>query len=103
MIMTAVPTAGEALELLEGQLDLTNVRLKLSDREEGKGYDDRHLDLMETEYRRFLALQRTYPEADIVPCKLVDEMCRTARLLTDGHRSVFRTGPWRAHVGWPAL
>lgn len=74
MITTAVPTPAEALELLEGQLDLTNVRLKLSDPEEGKGYEDHYLDLMELEYRRFLALQRAYPEADIVPCKLVDEM-----------------------------
>ena len=30
------------------------------------------LDLAEQEYRRFLALHLVFPEADIVPCKLVD-------------------------------
>jgi hypothetical protein len=58
-------------------LDLRNVRMKLADPEEGKGYDDERLDLLEQEYRRFLAMHLMYPDADIVPCKIVDEIWHT--------------------------
>lgn len=63
-----------ALARVDEVLDLTNVRRKLADPEEGKGYDVAHLDRMETEYRRYLALQLAYPDRDIVPCRIVDEM-----------------------------
>jgi hypothetical protein len=48
--------------------------MKLADPEEGKGYSASHLDQMESEYRKFLSLKAAFPEADIVPCELVDEM-----------------------------
>jgi hypothetical protein len=67
-------TATEALTRLGEILDLSNVRMKLADPEEGKGYGGDQLDLMEIEYRKFLALQLAFPGADIVPSKLVDEM-----------------------------
>jgi hypothetical protein len=67
-------TPNEALERLKDSLDLSNIRLKLADSEEGKGYSTEHLDLMEAEYRKFLAMQLAFPGTEIVPCELVDEM-----------------------------
>lgn len=79
--------AGEkALELLAERLDLGNVRMKLADREEGKGYSDTELDLAEREYRRFLALHLMYPDEDIVPCKVVDEIWHQHILDTAAYR-----------------
>jgi len=66
--------AAEALDRLDDLLDLSNVRLKLSNPDEGEGCSEVELDLMESEYRRFLALRMAHPEAEIVPCKLVDEV-----------------------------
>jgi hypothetical protein len=72
---TLAPNAAtEALIRLGEVLDLGNVRMKLGDPEEGPGYADDRLDLMETEYRKFLALHLAFPTAEIVPSKLVDEM-----------------------------
>lgn len=79
--------ANEALKRLVTRLDLTNIRLKLADREEGKGYSDEHLDLMEAEYRKFLALHLMYPDADIVPCQLVDEIWHQHILDTIAYRA----------------
>jgi hypothetical protein len=67
-------TPANALNRLAGILDLSNVRTKLADPHEGKGMSGCQLDLAEQEYRRFLALHLAYPHADIVPCKLVDEI-----------------------------
>jgi hypothetical protein len=75
---TTVPapsmTALDGLARVDELINLTNVRRKLADPEEGKGYDEAQLDRMEAEYRRYLALQLAFPDADIVPCKIVDEM-----------------------------
>jgi hypothetical protein len=49
------------------------VRRKIADPNEGKGWDQGQLDLAEREYRRFFALHLIYPEAEVVPCHLVDE------------------------------
>ncbi|MFL6136687.1 MAG: glycine-rich domain-containing protein [Frankiaceae bacterium] len=69
---TATPlTAAQALEYLS-TLDLTMIRLKLADPEEGQGWSIEQLDLAEREYRRFLALHLLHPDRAIVPCKLVD-------------------------------
>ena len=67
-------TPTDTLARIGEVLDLSNIRFKLSDPEEGKGYSQERLDLMESEYRKFLALQAAFPGADIVPCGLVDEM-----------------------------
>jgi hypothetical protein len=66
--------AAEALDRLHDVLDLSNVRLKLANPDEGVGCSEAELDLMEGEYRRFLALRIAHPDAEIVPCRLVDEM-----------------------------
>jgi hypothetical protein len=70
----AAPTVYEARQRIDVALDLGNLRMKLADPNEGKGYIPDHLDLMEDEYRKFLALHVAFPGTDIVPCKLVDEM-----------------------------
>lgn len=64
----------EALRLIRNRLDLSAVRMKLSDPEEGKGYAASHLNLMEGEYQKFLAMHVAFPDMDVVPCEIVDEM-----------------------------
>jgi len=73
-ITASIANPADALRQLDALLDLTNVRVKLADVEEGEGMTADELDLAEQEYRRFLALHWAFPEADIVPCKLVDEV-----------------------------
>jgi hypothetical protein len=75
-----------ALQLLEERLDLGNVRMKLADPEEGHGCSAERLDVMEAEYRKFLALHLAYPDADIVPCKLVDDIWHQHILDTAAYR-----------------
>jgi hypothetical protein len=79
--------ANEDLGRLDAVLDLGNVRLKLADQEEWKGYDEARLDLMESEYRKFLALHLAFPGDDIVPCKLVDEIWHQHILDTAAYRA----------------
>lgn len=79
-------TPDQALERLNDLLDLSNVRMKLADCEEGPGLEWDEIDLMESEYRKFLALQMLYVGADIVPCKIVDEMW---------HRHILDTAAYR--------
>lgn len=79
-------TVVEATERINSILDLTNVRAKLADPEEGKGYGPTQLAVMEAEYRKFLALRLAYPEADIVPCSPVDEMWHQHILDTIAYR-----------------
>ena len=76
----------DALQLLDERLDLSNVRMKLADPEEGHGYTETQLDVMEDEYRKFLALHLAYPDADVVPCKLVDEIWHQHILDTAAYR-----------------
>lgn len=64
----------DALALLEERLDLSGLRFKLAHPEEGEPPTEEQIDLMEAEYRKFLALRLSHPNADIVPCKIVDEM-----------------------------
>ncbi len=80
------PTAEEALARLDDLLDLSNVKMKLADSEEGPGFDPQFIDLMEIEYRKFLAMQLMYPDADTVPCKIVDQMW---------HRHILDTAAYR--------
>jgi hypothetical protein len=64
----------EAQSLMEGieALDLEMIKLKLMDLEEGKGWSRDYADQVGEEYRKFLALTRTYPELAIVPSGPVD-------------------------------
>jgi hypothetical protein len=77
----------EALRHLEDLLDLSDVRMKLADSDEGPGLDQQQIDLMEGEYRKFLAMQLMRPGAVIVPCQIVDEMW---------HRHILDTAAYRA-------
>jgi hypothetical protein len=81
------PAVAEALQRLDDLLDLSMVRAKLADPEEGKGYSAAQLDAMETEYRKFLALRLALPSANIVPCKIVDEFWHQHILDTIAYRA----------------
>jgi hypothetical protein len=89
MTLTATPpiAPAEALDRLNLLLDLSGVRLKLADPEEGKGCDPVQLALMEGEYRKFLALHLAHPGADIVPCKIVDDIWHQHILDTAAYRA----------------
>lgn len=80
------PTAEQALARLDASLNLSNVKMKLADAEEGPGLADDEIALMESEYRKFLALHLMYPDMDVVPCKVVDEMW---------HRHILDTAAYR--------
>ena len=54
------------------ELDLSMIRMKLMDREEGQGWTDAHCLQIENEYLKYLALNRHYESRPIVPCKEVD-------------------------------
>jgi hypothetical protein len=72
------PTASHQ-ELIDNALarlssiSFADVRMKLADPKEGKGWDETILDWAEQEYRRFLALNYAYPDRTIVPDETVDE------------------------------
>lgn len=60
-----------AMEDIEA-LDLSMIKLKLQDPEEGQGWNSETCNSVELEYKRFLALKRAYPECEIVPNREVD-------------------------------
>jgi hypothetical protein len=80
-------TTADAMQRLDQELDLSSVRMKLADPDEGQGLGQAEIDLMEGEYRKFLALHLLYPDADIVPCEIVDETW---------HRHILDTAAYRA-------
>lgn len=53
-------------------LDLHLIKLKLTDKEEGKGWTSDYCDSVEIDYKRFLFLKLMYPDKDIVPNKEID-------------------------------
>ena len=81
----------EAIDLLTSVLDLSMVRSKLADPNEGKGYKKEQLDLREAEYRKFLAMHIVHPGTDIVPCRIVDEFWHQHILDTIAYRSDCQT------------
>jgi len=86
VITTEFANADVALAYLAARLDLANIRMKLEDAEEGKGFTVAQSALAEGEYRKFLALHLMYPEADIVPCHLVDDIWHQHILDTIAYR-----------------
>jgi hypothetical protein len=54
-------------------LDLSMIRRKLQDPEEGMGWTAEACEAVEIEYKRYLALKRAYPDRDIVPNQPVDK------------------------------
>lgn len=88
MTATLTPmSVEEARQLLDRHLDLGNVRMKLADSDEGPGLTPDYIDLMEAEYRKFLVLHLIHPDADIVPCKLVDQIWHRHILDTAAYRT----------------
>ena len=65
------PTMHGAL-LAIAAIDFSMVKLKLMDTEEGEGWSADQCELVELEYRRYLALSWQYPDKAIVPSKVVD-------------------------------
>lgn len=69
----------EVLELAEiamadiEALDLSMIKRKLQDPEEGMGWSEEECNEVEVEYRRYLALKRAYPEQEIVPNQPIDK------------------------------
>ena len=53
-------------------MNFTMVKLKIQDKEEGLGWTAFQCEEAETEYKRFLALKRTYPDKEVVPNKMMD-------------------------------
>lgn len=53
-------------------LDLSMIRMKLMDPEEGKGWSAQHALRVETEYRRYLKLSLEHGAKSVVPSKEVD-------------------------------
>jgi hypothetical protein len=54
-------------------LDLSMIRRKLADPEEGLGWTSDDCLEVELDYKRYLALKRAYPDRDIVPNQPVDK------------------------------
>lgn len=74
MEQTAIQSAAAGLfmEDIDG-LDFSMIKTKLQDKVEGQGWSKSKCHEAEKEYKRFLALKRTYPEKEIVPHKAVDQ------------------------------
>lgn len=53
-------------------IDLSMVKTKLEDSDEGVGWSSEYCDRVEVEYRRYLALSRAYPQKAVVPSRIVD-------------------------------
>lgn len=73
--MSLVKKAGALSKIFHEDLlamDLSMVKLKLQDPDEGMGWSEAYCDEVELQYKHFLALKREYPEKDIVPNKAVD-------------------------------
>ena len=54
--------------------DLTRIMWKIGDPGEGNGFTPQRLAQAEMDYRRFLHLHLKYPDIEIVPTKLIDEV-----------------------------
>src|SRR3569833_945382 len=85
-VVTEFVSAEDALSYLDDRLDLANESKKLEDPEEGKGFTPEQSARAEREYRRFLALHLMHPQADIVPCHLVDDIWHQHILDTIAYR-----------------
>lgn len=53
-------------------LDLSMVKLKLMDKEEGQGWSQEQVDFVETRYRRYLCMVLLDPNGSVVPTKDID-------------------------------
>lgn len=53
-------------------LDLEMIKFKLQDSEDGVGWNNQQCSIAETQYKRFLTLNKLYPDAAIVPDRVID-------------------------------
>jgi len=72
-----MPTAANSKETevgleLVNTIDLSMVKMKLMDKDEGVGWDEEFAAFAEIRYRRYLCLQILYPKQSIVPTKDID-------------------------------
>src|SRR5688572_10626666 len=65
------PTADSVMSMMES-IDLSMVRLKLLDEEEGPGWSEGRTSSVEERYRRYLCMLFLDPEGSIVPTKDID-------------------------------
>lgn len=87
MTVTLVPATPAVAFLDIIDIDVSMIRLKLTNPEDGEaGWSDEKLDLAQQEYFRFLALCLAYPDEAIVPCRLVDEFWHAHILDTRAYR-----------------
>lgn len=78
------PPAVEAIDKID--FDLTMICHKLANPEVGEPWSVEKLDLIEQEYRRYMALCLAYPEEAIVPSRTVDQMWHAHILDTRAYR-----------------
>lgn len=62
----------KGIDPLVTHIDLGMVKMKLMDTEEGPGWTMQQCEAAEIEYKRFLTLNKVYPDAAIVPNKTTD-------------------------------
>lgn len=64
----------KGIEPLIANIDLEMVKIKLQDAEEGPGLTEEQCNEAEEEYKRFLQLNKKFPELPIVPHRAMDLM-----------------------------
>jgi len=62
-------TAAKKAMSLINSIDLTMMKKKLMDKEEGQGWDEEFTAYAEIRYKRYLCLQFLYPEKSIAPAR----------------------------------
>lgn len=67
----ATKTIDKVMELINS-VDFTMIKMKLMDKEEGKGWSEQHSNDVEFLYKRFLCMINLFPEKSIVPTKEID-------------------------------
>ncbi len=86
-IISDTVSPADALSRVEARLDLTNVKRKLANPEQGLAVSPERLEVMEAEYRKYLALHLAYPDLDVVPCSDVDVIWHQHILDTAAYRA----------------
>jgi hypothetical protein len=62
----------KGIDLTIAKIDLEMVKMKLKDVEEGLGWSDEQCETAEIEYKRFLHLNKKFPDSTIVPHTIID-------------------------------
>lgn len=70
--MPQIIEVARELESRVDRLDLSMIKFKLQDVEEGPGWSSDYCERVEVEYRRYLTLSASHPSMAVVPSKIVD-------------------------------